>query len=63
VLTHFDMGQAALDHYFRPLEARLHEMERPLAGTQVLEDLRRELRTYHDGNGQFGYEMFVLECH
>lgn len=63
VLTHFDMGQAALDHYFRPLEARLHEMEGPLAGTQVLEDLRRELRTYHDGNGQFGYEMFVLERH
>jgi len=21
----------------------------------------RELRVYHEGNGQFGYEMFVLE--
>jgi hypothetical protein len=32
-----------------------------MEGTRVLEDLRRELRAYHKGNGQFGYEMFVLE--
>lgn len=61
VLSHFDMGQRALDTYYRPLEARLHDVESRLEGRRVLEDLYRELRAYHEGNGQFGYEMFVLE--
>ena len=61
VLAHFDMGQAALDTYYAPLEARVRDLEARMAGTRVLDDLRRELRTYHKGNGQFGYEMFVLE--
>jgi len=30
-------------------------------GNRVLEDLRRELHVYHEGRGQFGYELFVLE--
>ncbi len=61
VLTHFDMGRSALDTYYQPLEARLRDLEGRLEGTRVLEDLRRELRVYHEGRGQFGYEMFVLE--
>jgi DNA-binding transcriptional MerR regulator len=61
VLSHFDMGQSALDAYYHPLEARLRDLEGRIEGTRVLEDLRRELRAYHEGNGQFGYEMFVLE--
>jgi hypothetical protein len=32
-----------------------------MAGSRVLEDLRRELRAYHEGHGQFGCEMFVRE--
>jgi hypothetical protein len=32
-----------------------------MEGTRALEDLRRELRTYRQGNGQFGCEMFVLQ--
>jgi hypothetical protein len=32
-----------------------------MEGTRVLDDLRRELRAYHEGRGQFGYEMFVLQ--
>jgi hypothetical protein len=61
VLSQFDMGQSALDTYYHPLEARLRDLERRMEGTRVLEDLRRELRVYHEGRGQFGYEMFVLE--
>lgn len=61
VLSHFDMGQSALDTYYRPLEARLNHLEGRIDGTRVLEDLRRELRAYHEGGGQFGYAMFVLE--
>jgi SAM-dependent methyltransferase len=61
VLTHFDMGQSALDTYYHPLEARVRDLERRMEGTRVLEDLRRELRAYHEGTGQFGYEMFVVE--
>lgn len=61
VLSHADMGQPALDAYYRPLEARLRDLEGRMEGTRVLEDLRRELRASHEGNGQFGYEMFVLE--
>lgn len=61
VLSHFDMGRSALDTYYHPLEARLRNLEARMEGTRVLEDLRRELRAYHEGNGQFGYEMFVLE--
>lgn len=63
VLKHSDMGQSALDTYYRPLEARVRDLEGHMAGTRVLDDLRRELRAYHEGNGQFGYEMFVLERH
>lgn len=61
VLLQFDMGQSALDTYYHPLEARLRDLERRMEGTRVLEDLRRELHVYHEGRGQFGYEMFVLE--
>lgn len=61
VVSHFDMGQSALDAYYRPLEARLRAVEGQMVGQRVLDDLRRELRAYHEGKGQFGYEMFVLE--
>ncbi|MBK1646781.1 methyltransferase [Thiocapsa imhoffii] len=61
VLAHFDMGQAALDTYYLPLEERLRDLQARMKGTRVLDDLRRELRAYHEGDGQFGYEMFVLE--
>ena len=61
VLSQFEMGQCVLDTYYRPLEARLRELEGRMEGTRVLEDLRRELRAYHEGNGQFSYAMFVLE--
>lgn len=61
VLSDADMGQPALDAYYRPLEARLRDLEGRMEGTCVLEDLRRELRASHEGNGQFGYEVFVLE--
>ena len=60
VLSQFDLGQSALDTYYHPLEARLRDLERRMEGTRVLEDLRRELRAYHEGTGQFGYEMFML---
>lgn len=60
-LSHFDMGQSALDAYYRPLEAKLRDLEGRMEGKRVLEDLRRELRAYHEGYGQFSYEMFVLE--
>jgi cyclopropane fatty-acyl-phospholipid synthase-like methyltransferase len=61
VLSHVDMGRSALDTYYEPLEARLRDLEGLIENTRVLEDLRRELRAYHEGNEQFGYEMFVLE--
>jgi SAM-dependent methyltransferase len=61
VLSHFDMGQPALDAYYRPLEAKLRDLEGRIREKRVLEDLHRELRAYHESNGQFGYEMFVLE--
>ena len=61
ILSHFDIGQSALDAYYRPLEVRVLELEGRMAGMRVMDDLRRELRAYHEGNGQFGYEMFVLE--
>ncbi|WP_207148777.1 hypothetical protein [Lamprobacter modestohalophilus] len=50
----------ALACLHQPLEARLLKLEGQIEGTRVLDDLRRELRAYHEGNGQFGYEMFVL---
>jgi hypothetical protein len=61
VLSQFDMGRSALDNYYQPLEARLRDLEGPMEGTRVLEDLRGELRAYCEGSGQLGYEMFVLE--
>lgn len=63
VLAHFDMGQEALDTYFRPLEARVQALEGRLKGQRVLDDLRAELRVYREGTGQFGYQMFVLQRH
>ena len=63
VLSHVDMGPAALDAYYLPLEARLKVMRVPLAGHRVLDDLQRELNAFHRAEGQFGYEMFVLVRH
>ncbi|MDV4169562.1 MerR family transcriptional regulator [Rhodovulum sp. FJ3] len=61
VLGHFDMGREAMDTYYRPLAARLEALEPALAGSRVLDDLRREIAVFKAGRGQFGYEMFVLE--
>ena len=60
VLSHFDMGQSVLAAYYLPLEVRLRHLEARMTGQRVLDDLRRELRAYHEGQGQFGYGMFVL---
>jgi hypothetical protein len=61
VLSQFDMGRSALDTYYQPLEARLLDLEGRMEGIRVLKDLRWELRAHHEGSGQFGYEMLVLE--
>jgi SAM-dependent methyltransferase len=61
VLGHFDMGREAMDTYYRPLEARVAEMEQRLEGTRVLEDLRAELAAYHACDGTVSFEMFVLQ--
>lgn len=61
VLGNFDMGCEAMDTYYRPLAARLGALEPDLAGSRVLDDLRREIAVFEAGQGQFGYEMFVLE--
>jgi len=45
--------------YYNPHGGR-RDLQVRMEGTQVLEDLRRELRAYHDGNGQFGHETFAL---
>lgn len=60
VHSHLDMGQAALDAYYLPLAARLEQVKNLIAEKRVVEDLQRELDVYHQGKGQFGYEMFVL---
>lgn len=60
VLSHLDMGQAALDAYYLPLEAKLQRLAPQLAGEGALADLHQELAAYHRANGEFGYEMFVL---
>jgi len=54
------MGRSALHTYYHPLEVRLRDLQARMEGARVLEDLRRKLRAYHDGNGGFVYEMFVL---
>ena len=58
---HFDIGPEGMETYYRPLAARLDALEPRLAGSRVLEDLRREIAVLEAGRGQFGYEMFVLE--
>ena len=50
-----------MDTYYRPLAARLKALDSDLAGSRVLDDLRREIAVHEVGRGQFGYEMFVLE--
>jgi len=50
-----------MDTYYRPLEARVTQMEARLAGSRVLDDLRAELATYHACDGIVSFEMFVLQ--
>ncbi|KNX42954.1 Demethylrebeccamycin-D-glucose O-methyltransferase [Roseovarius tolerans] len=61
VLGHFDIGPEGMETYYRPLAARLEALEPRLAGSRVLDDLRREIAVLEAERGQFGYEMFVLE--
>ncbi|MFP1632141.1 MerR family transcriptional regulator [Zhengella sp. ZM62] len=61
VLGHFDIGPDGMETYYRPLAARLEALEPDLAGSRVLDDLRREIAVFEAGRGQFSYEMFVLE--
>ncbi len=60
VLAHFDMGREAMDNYYGPLEARVEDVETRLGAKRALDELRRELKVYAEGFGQFSYEMFVL---
>lgn len=61
VLSHFDMGQSALDTYFGPLENRVRQLADEIEEPRVLSDLHNEIGAYHACEGQFGYEMFVLQ--
>ena len=61
LLGHFDMGREAMDAYYRPLEARVAEMETRLDCSRVLDDLRAELAAYHACDGIVSFEMFVLQ--
>jgi predicted O-methyltransferase YrrM len=61
VCMHFDMGQAALDNYYQPLERLLREIGGTPESRGVVDDLWRELRIWQAANGQFSYEMFVLQ--
>ena len=61
VLSHFDMGRDAMEAYYRPLEARVAAMADQLAGSRVLADLGAELDIWREGDGQFSYEIFVLQ--
>jgi len=61
VLAHFDMGREAMDAYYRPLEARVAQIEARLAGIRVLDDLRAELAAWQACDGIVSFEMFVLQ--
>lgn len=61
VLGHFDMGRAAMDAYYLPLEARVEAMGDQLKGSRVLEDLRAEIAAYHACDGIVSFEMIVLQ--
>lgn len=61
LLGHFDMGAEAMDTYFRPLEARVGVLEASMAGHRVIDDLQEELRAWRNCEGQFNFEMFVLQ--
>lgn len=61
VVSHFDIGQAALDAYYQPLEHRIREMRDAIECRRVLDDLDKELWAYREGRRQFGYEMFILQ--
>lgn len=61
VLGHFDMGNEAMDAYYRPLEARLDAVQDRLVESRAFDDLQTELSVWREAHGQFGFEMFVLQ--
>jgi len=54
-------GAVRTRHLLSPPRGEAARPSRTHGGHACAGDLRRELRAYHQGRGQFGYEMFVLE--
>lgn len=57
----FSLSEEAWQFYYRPLEARLNELKDELYGSPVVDDIERELAVFHQREGEYDYQMFILK--
>ena len=57
----FSLSEEAWQSYYRPLEARLNELKDELYGSPVVDDIERELAVFHQREGEYDYQMFILK--
>ncbi|MGR5063119.1 MerR family transcriptional regulator [Photobacterium sp. DNB22_13_2] len=61
VLDSFTLSDDAWKAYFEPLQLRVNELKEAMAQSQAIKDIQTELDIYHQGFGQFGYQVFILQ--
>lgn len=61
VVSHFAQSEQAWLNYYRPLKARIIELEPQMSESAALQDIKHEVELCTELASQFGYHMFVLE--
>ncbi|MDX2320780.1 MAG: methyltransferase domain-containing protein, partial [Moritella sp.] len=60
VINSFTLSRQAWQNYYEPLILRIEELQSEMQGSQVLQDISKEIDIYRNYLGQFGYQMFIL---
>ena len=61
VLDHFSLSDEAWHNYYDPLADTLADLQPELNGSAALNDLERELSAFNSRNGEFDYQVFILQ--
>lgn len=61
VIDSFLLSKQAWEAYYEPLQARVNGLKTKMKNSSALKDMETELEMYHQFQGEFGYQMFVLQ--
>ncbi|KII76353.1 MerR family transcriptional regulator [Vibrio renipiscarius] len=61
LIDSFPITDAAWEAYYQPLATQVASLKEQMSGSQAIKDIEREIKAYRQRNGEFDYQMFILQ--